>query len=230
MIDWNKIPSQYQSEPVNHFRISKVFSDGIYTELLDTYLHTWGLTTKGFYDPSVTYPNVWQNLYDYVMETRNVVPELIHDHLEEDLHQDYIITNLQLSNHIFPDLAPGELIRGWHRDGSTKYFNMVIYFDDETHGNIEFKNVETEQEKSYLYEPNSAVMWANCDHRVWHQFRNSGSGVRKTLFITWAPNTEEMTQYMLKHDDYNLAEIHQRQLDLQCNKTVTEFSLNNQLP
>ena len=216
MIEWNKLSSHYSSEPVNHFRIQNVFTNKVYTELLDTYEQAWRLTTKGFYDPGVTYPDVWQNLYDYVMETRNVVPNLIHNYLDEELHyDDYIITNLQLSNHIFPDLAPGELIRGWHRDGATKYFNMVIYFDNETHGNIEFKNVETEQEKSYLYEPNSAVMWANCDHRVWHQFRNSGSGVRKTLFITWAPNTEEMTQYMLKHDDHNLAEIHQRQLDLQ---------------
>ena len=197
MFDWQKIitDKNFRSDPIPHFRVENVLSDDIYTELLETYNSSWDATDGyGVITPECTgISDVWRQFADSAYH--DIPAKMLEPYFDYE-HPDWFVSACALSyHHHDPDdgnIKPGELIRDWHQDGDSKFFNSIYYLGSESLGHIELKNTQTGAELSYEYSGNSILIWRNWmpDSSYLHQFRNSQSGPRRTVYLCWAPKTD----------------------------------------
>ena len=193
MFDWNKILSDdnYSSDPLPHWRAYDVLPEEVYQELLQSYDDCWEHTCQGVLTPDMgNIPDVWRKFAEHNFNLGGEPAIKMTDRLGTS-YSDWFVSAHALSRHHHPpsDISPGDLIRDWHIDGESKYFNTLFYLGPESQGHIELRNSDTDSEHSYEYASNSMLVWRNIvpTNNHYHQFRNSASGIRRTVYLCWAP-------------------------------------------
>ena len=194
MFDWQKILSEdnYHDDPIPHWRAYDVLPESDYQALLESYDDVClNQTCQGVFIPDTPdLPDEWQRFADHNFKLGGE-PARAMQHKFGDVTDDWFISAHAMSRHQHQpsEIAPGELIRDWHIDGDSKYFNTIYYLGPETQGHIELRNELTGKEKSYAYAGNSILVWRNItpEGHHYHQFRNSDSGIRRTVYLCWAP-------------------------------------------
>ena len=205
MFNWDDIITDrnFRSDPIPHFRVENVLPDDVYSELLTTYDDSWRATSGyGVITPDTPgISDIWQQF------ATRAISDLPVDKLEDyfDYHYpEWFVSACALSYHLHDTntIRPGRLIRDWHQDGDSKFFNSIYYLGPEKQGHIELKNMHTGREKSYEYSGNSILIWRNWmpDSCYQHQFRNSESGHRRTVYLCWAPKTD----YYIENAGYSI--------------------------
>ena len=220
MINWTEIlvSDNFYTDPFPHFRIYDVLPESDYEALRKTYdachdLCAFGVTTPG--DTHV--PDVWQRFTTDNFDRSDIICEELSRYFGQTDIPEWFVSSYALAKHEHPELAPGELIRDWHIDGDGKFFNSIYYIGTESQGHIEIKNGITQSEKSYEFCGNSMLIWPNRTelHNHFHQFRNSNTGIRRTLYMCWAPKTPEQIQFATCSVDKPMAQALRRVTDYQ---------------
>lgn len=220
MINWTEIlvSDNFYTDPFPHFRIYDVLPESDYEAIRKTYDTCHDLSEFGVTTPHDTQmPDVWQRFSLDNFDNCDIICQELCKYFGHTEIPEWFVSSNALARHEHPEMAPGELIRDWHIDGDCKFFNSIYYIGTESEGHIEIKNSITQSEKSYEFCGNSMLIWPNSTvlNNHYHQFRNSNTGVRRTLYMCWAPKTTEMIESATYCVDADMAQALRRVTDYQ---------------